>query len=152
MTGRADRAADQRELVITRLFDAPRSVVWRAWTDPEQVKSWGPRGFTTTEREMEFRPGGAWHAVMVSPEGQRLRQHGVVQEVVQLERLVFTFIWDDHPEEEMLVSVSFVDRGQRTEMVFRQTGFSSDASRDGHRGGWNEAFDQLAETLAVTTR
>jgi uncharacterized protein YndB with AHSA1/START domain len=72
--------------------------------------------------------------------------------VVQFERLVFTFVWDDHPEEEMLVSVSFAERGRQTEMVFRQTGFSSDASHDGHRGGWNEAFDQLAETVASAAR
>ncbi|MDB4883417.1 MAG: polyketide cyclase [Gemmatimonadetes bacterium] len=144
-------AASERELVITRMLDAPRELVWRAWTDSEQVKQWGPKGFTTPEREMEFRPGGAWHAVMISPDGKRYRQHGVVREVVPMERLVFTFIWDETPDVEMLVSVSFADRGRKTEMVFRQTGFPSDESRDGHVGGWNEAFDRLAEVIASAT-
>ena len=148
----APSVGDERELVITRVFDAPRSIVWKAWTDPEQVRAWGPRGFTTPEREMEFRPGGAWHAVMISPEGRTFRQHGVVREVVPLERLVFTFIWDDSPDVEMLVSVTFADRGAQTEMVFRQTGLVSDASRDGHAGGWNEAFDGLTDVIAASPR
>ncbi|MEO6527663.1 MAG: SRPBCC domain-containing protein [Gemmatimonadaceae bacterium] len=151
MTTEQQPRAAVRELVITRLFDAPRELVWRAWTDSEQAKQWGPKGFTTPEREMEFRPGGAWHAVMISPQGERFRQHGVVREVVPMERLVFTFIWDESPAIEMLVSVSFADRGRNTEMVFRQTGFTSDGSRDGHEGGWTEAFDRLGEVIAKST-
>ena len=135
--------SDERDLVITRLFDAPRALVWRAWTDAEHAKAWGPKGFTTTVREMEFRPGGAWRAVMTSPEGKEYRQHGTVREVVPEERLAFTFMWDDHPEEVTLVTVSFADRGSRTEMTFRQSGFLSVESRDGHAGGWGEAFDRL---------
>jgi uncharacterized protein YndB with AHSA1/START domain len=135
------------ELVITRVFDAPRELVWRAWSEREHATQWGPRGFTTPEREMDLRPGGAWHARMISPDGKEYRQHGTVLDVVPLERLVFTFVWDASPEEEMLITVTLADRGERTEMTFRQTGFHTVASRDGHEGGWNEAFDALAEVV-----
>jgi uncharacterized protein YndB with AHSA1/START domain len=72
-----------------------------------------------------------------------------VQEVVPPERLAFTFAWDDAPEEARLVTVTFAERGGRTEMLFRQTGFHSTESRDGHRGGWNEAFGEFAGVLAT---
>jgi len=140
------------ELVITRVFDAPRELVWQAWNDPEHAKRWGPAGFTTPVREFDARPGGLWRAVMVSPDGVEYRQHGVVHEVVPPERLSFSFIWDAEPDEEMFVEVTFAEQGARTRMTFRQTGFSSVGSRDGHEGGWTEAFDALAtvvQTLAV---
>jgi uncharacterized protein YndB with AHSA1/START domain len=147
MTARMSGTDTGRELVIRRTFDAPRELVWRAWNDPEHAKRWGPKGFTTPEREMDLRPGGAWRAMMVSPDGKPYRQHGVVREVVPPERLAFTFIWDDEPDVEMLVTVTFAERGGMTEMTFRQTGFPSAASRDGHEGGWTEAFDRLTEVV-----
>jgi uncharacterized protein YndB with AHSA1/START domain len=140
--------AQAPELVIVRTFDAPLDLVWRAWSEREHATQWGPKGFTTPEREMDLRPGGAWHARMISPEGREYRQHGVVLDVVPRERLVFTFVWDESPDEEMLITVTFVARGARTEMTFRQTGFVTVASRDGHRGGWNEAFDALAALVS----
>ncbi len=136
-------AADPIELVITRTFDAPRALVWKMWTDPEHAKQWGPKGFTTPVREMGSRPGDPWRAIMISPEGKEYRQHGVLREIVPPERLSFTFVWDEFPSEEMLVTVSFVERAKKTEMTFRQTGLKSVESRDGHRGGWTEAFDSL---------
>jgi uncharacterized protein YndB with AHSA1/START domain len=149
MTARTSKADTGRELVIRRTFDAPRDLVWQAWNDREHARQWGPKGFTTPEREMDLRPGGLWHALMISPDGKPYRQHGVVREVVPPERLAFTFIWDEEPDVEMLVTVTFAERGGKTEMTFRQTGFPSAGSRDGHRGGWNEAFDRLAEHLAT---
>jgi uncharacterized protein YndB with AHSA1/START domain len=138
---------EQLELLITRTFDAPLDVVWMAWTGAEHARAWGPKGFTTPEREMEFFKGGKWYALMISPDGKEFRQHGIVQEVIPRERLAFTFMWDEHPDEQMLVEINFAARGDKTEMVFRQTGFNSEGSRDGHRGGWNEAFDNLAAHL-----
>jgi len=143
------RTGGGHELVITRTFDAPRDLVWQAWTDRAHATQWGPKGFTTPEREMDLHPGGVWHAVMISPEGKEYRQHGVVQEVVAPERLVFTFIWDETPDEEMLITVTFAERGGKTQMTFRQTGLATVASRDGHERGWNEAFDQLGELLTM---
>jgi uncharacterized protein YndB with AHSA1/START domain len=148
MTASMNCTETAHELVIVRTFDAPRDLVWRAWTEREHATKWGPKGFTTPEREMDLRPGGQWHALMISPDGAEYRQHGVVREVVPPERMAFTFIWDDSPDVEMLVTVTFAERGGKTEMTFRQTGLPSDASRDGHRGGWTEAFDRLAEHLA----
>ena len=137
------------ELVIRRVFDAPRALVWRAWSEREYATKWGPKGFTTPEREMDLRPGGAWHARMISPEGKEYRQHGIVLEVVPEERLAFTFIWDETPDVEMTVTVTFADRGNQTEMTFVQTGFDSIGSRDSHEGGWNEAFDELTAVIAA---
>jgi uncharacterized protein YndB with AHSA1/START domain len=151
MTASSRRTDPRHELVIRRTFDAPRALVWKAWTDRAHATQWGPKGFTTPEREMDLRPGGAWHAVMISPDGQEYRQHGVVQEVVAPERLVFTFIWDATPDNEMLITVTLAESGGQTEMTFRQTGLETVASRDGHEGGWNEAFDQLGEVVATLT-
>ncbi|HET6778557.1 MAG TPA: SRPBCC domain-containing protein [Gemmatimonadales bacterium] len=135
------------ELVIKRTFDAPRELVWRAWNDAEHAKQWGPKGFTTPVREMDLRPGGAWRALMIAPDGTQYRQHGIVREVMAPERLAFTFIWDDDPAVEMLIAVTFTERDGKTDMIFRQTGLPSADSRDGHRGGWTEAFDRLAEVI-----
>ena len=135
------------ELVIRRVFDAPRALVWRAWSEREFATQWGPKGFTTPEREMDLRPGGLWHARMIAPDRKEYRQHGVVLEVIPLERLSFTFIWDETPDVEMTITVTLADLGERTEMTFVQTGFDSLASRDGHEGGWNEAFDELTAVV-----
>lgn len=149
MTARGRAPDVETELVIVRTFDAPRELVWRAWNDPVLARQWGPKGFTTPEREFDARPGGRWHARMISPEGREYRQHGTVREVVPPERMSFTFIWDDTPDIEMLVTVTFVERGGKTEMTFRQAGFSSIASRDGHEVGWTEAFDRLEDVVAA---
>ena len=118
---------DELELLITRVFDAPRARVWQAWADPEQMKQWSaPRGFT----------------IPVSD---------VYREVIEPERMVFTHAWDDQngkPGPETLVTVTFIERGGKTEMNFRQTGFDSAGERDGHAGGWSECFDRLDEILA----
>lgn len=139
------------DLVITRIFDAPRALVWQAWTDPKHAKAWGPKGFTTPVLEMDFTPGGAWRSVMVSPEGREYAQHGEVREVVPEEKLSFTSVWDDHPDEVTLVTITFTERGSRTEMHFRQSGFLDATSRDSHNGGWNEAFDALVEVVSRLT-
>jgi len=142
----------ERELVITRVFDARRELVWKAWTEPERVLQWlGPKEFTAIEFEMDRRPGGAWHSRMRSPEGTEHSNRGVVREVVEPERLVFTFAWDDEdgkPGREMLITITFAENGDRTEMTFHQTVFESVEDRDGHQGGWSESFDKLAAYLA----
>jgi uncharacterized protein YndB with AHSA1/START domain len=80
-----------REIVITRVFDAPREMVWEAWTDPKQVVQWwGPRGFTTTIQEMEVRPGGVWRQVMRGPDGTEYPNKSVFIEVVKPERIVLS--------------------------------------------------------------
>jgi uncharacterized protein YndB with AHSA1/START domain len=144
--------AAERELVIARVFDAPRELVFKAWTDPRHAKNWwGPRDYPATLLVMDVRPGGAWRNCLQSTEtGEELWQHGVFREVIPPERLVFTFVWEEEGERglETLVTVTFAEEGGKTRMTFRQTPFQSDGERDGHRGGWTSTFDRLDERLA----
>ncbi|MGE3149777.1 MAG: SRPBCC domain-containing protein, partial [Pseudorhodoplanes sp.] len=95
-------AAQDRALVITRLFDAPRSLVFAAWTDPRHVaKWWGPRDYPAAAMQVEARPGGRWSGVLRHESGTELRLGGVYHEVLPPERLVFTFSWDEEGERGM---------------------------------------------------
>ena len=140
------------DLTITRVFDAPRELVFKAWTDAGQGNQWSaPRRFTVAAFENELRPGGTWRLGMRSPEGEELWVGGVYREIVRPERLVMTHAWqglDGTPGHETLITVTLAANGGRTEMTFRQTGFDSVAERDGHRDGWSECFDRLDEQLA----
>lgn len=144
--------ATARELVITRVFDAPRELVFECWTDPGHLaKWWGPTGFTAPSVTADVTEGGAWRTCLRDADGVEYWSGGVYLEVVPPERLVFSFSWDgdgQQPTEDTLVTVTFVDRGGTTEMTFHQSGFDTDASRDGHGGGWRECFADLATYLA----
>ena len=148
---RGDPVAD-RTLVITREFAAPRRLVFKAWTDPAHAARWGgPRGYTATSVTGDLRPGGRWRTCLRRDEdGKELWQGGIYREVVEPERLVFTFAWDQDdgsPGHETLVTVTFAEQGEWTRMTFRQAVFATEESCAGHRGGWNSAFDRLAEAL-----
>lgn len=140
------------DLAITRVFDAPRELVFKAWTDSAHGNEWSaPRGFTVAAFEADLRPGGAWRLRMRTPEGKELRVGGVYREIVAPERIVSTHAWqnpDGTSGHETLMTVALAARGDRTEMTFRQTGFESVEDRDGHREGWSECFDRLEEQLA----
>jgi uncharacterized protein YndB with AHSA1/START domain len=142
----------ERDLVITRVFDAPRELVWKAWTDPSRAMAWwGPRQYPATSMEMDARVGGKWRMCLTGVEdGRALWQHGVFQEVDEPERLVFTFVWEEEGERgvENIVSIEFEDRDGQTLMTFRQTPFLSAGERDGHTGGWSSTFDRLDDYLA----
>lgn len=144
-------ASSELELMMTRVFDAPRTLVFKAWT--EQMAQWSaPRGFVLTHNEGEARPGCAWRSCMRSPEGQDLWLSGVYREVIENELLVFTHAWDGpdgKPGHETVVTVKLEDYQGKTRMSFHQAFFSSVASRDGHRGGWGECFELLEELLAA---
>src|ERR1700733_13330918 len=80
-----------REIIMTRIFDAPRELVFEMWTDPKRLAHWwGPRGFTPTIQEMDVRPGGSWKMIMHGPDGVDYPNHSVFVEVVKPERLVYT--------------------------------------------------------------
>ncbi len=80
-----------REIVISRVFDAPRELVWEAWTNPKHVAQWwGPTGFSTTIEEMDVRPGGVWKQIMRGPDGTEFPNQSVFKEVVKPERIVFS--------------------------------------------------------------
>ena len=142
------------DLVITRLVDAPRDVVFNAWTNPAlAIQLWGPKDFVITELELDPRPGGAWHARMRSPQGDEYPQSGVMRDVVPFEHIAFTFVWEDEPADESLVEVTFADRGDtKTEFTFHQSPFKSAELRDSHRDGWNECFDRLDAFLTSNRR
>jgi uncharacterized protein YndB with AHSA1/START domain len=109
-----------QERAITYLFDLPREDVFKAWTERDRaVRWWGPKGFTTPSLEIDLRPGGAWRGTMRSRDGTNYHHHGVFHEIVEPERLVFTFIWDHQPDDEELVTVTFGERDGKTEMTVR---------------------------------
>ncbi len=141
------------ELVITRVFDAPRSLVWKAWAEPERMACWaGPRGFTVTSCELGTRPGEAFRMTMRSPEGTEHRVRGVYHEIVEGERLVYTWAWVDangKAGHETLITVSFADEGDQTRLTLHQAIVYSMTARDDHRGGWDSSFDCLADYLAT---
>ena len=146
----ADTAA--AELFIRRIFDAPRRLVFEAWTDPEHLaRWWGPQGFAIIACKAEVRPGGAWHRTMRSPEGNVIRKHGAYREIVAPERLVFTYVSNDaegNPGPATLVTVTFADVGGKTRLTLRQTLFESVAARDAHHVGWTSCLQRFAEYLA----
>lgn len=142
-----------RELVITRIFDAPRRVVYKAWADPEQMVKWlGPKGFTGKIIKMDARPGGAYRFYMRDPEGGDHWQQGVFREIVEFERIVQTYAWADaagNPTRpETLLTVTFEDYGTKTKLTLRQAMFESVTARDMHRTGWTSTLDRLEEFLA----
>ena len=149
------------ELTITRVFDAPRELVWKAWTDPEMAMHWmGPRGFTATEFVVPHEVGEEWHMTMVgrvpaSQEPVTLRQHGRTLEMDPPRKLVYTFAWDNRacvglsesPFKENTITVLLEEKGNKTVMTFTQGPFVTEGERDGHNGGWNSAFDKFAEFM-----
>jgi uncharacterized protein YndB with AHSA1/START domain len=144
---KAEAPASEKRLEIVRIFDAPRSLVYEAWTMPEHLDKWSaPKGFTIPEASMEFIVGGKWYCHMRSPSGGDHRVHGVYREIVPNERLVMTHSWiseDPDSSAETVVTVIFEDVGKKTKMTFLQEGFTSVAERDGHAEGWSECFDLL---------
>jgi len=143
-----------RELVITRIFDAPRSLVFKAWTEPERQIQWlGPRGFSGKILQSAKRPGDAYRYYMRDPQGGDHWQQGILREMVEPERLVFTYVWANQQGQptrpETLVTLTFEDVGGKTRLTLRQGIFESVSARDDHRGGWNSSLDRLGDALAA---
>jgi len=150
-TANANQEMAQHELVITRTFDAPRALVFRAWTQPEHMVRWlGPRDFTAPSCKMDFRPGGAYRACICAPDGKEYWMRGIYREIVEPERLVFTFSWEEEGERgrDTIISVTFGEQGGKTRMTFRQAFFETIENRDSHLEGWSECLERLAQYLA----
>ncbi len=140
-------------ITITRVFDAPRELVFKAWTEPEQFPRWfGPRDSEVpmSTVSMDVRPGGAWRATMFAgPDRHEIQWKGVYHEVVEPERLVFTL--SDQPDGEgEVVTVMLADLGDNTtEMVFHQGGGHLSAEEYARaRQGWSTFFERMAAHLA----
>jgi uncharacterized protein YndB with AHSA1/START domain len=148
----AAAAASDLELLITREFDAPRSMVFRAWTQPEHLmRWWGPRGFTLPSCQLDLRPGGAYRFHMRGSAGDDHWTQGVFREVVEPERIVMAGSWADaagNPTSpETVTTVSFEDLGAKTRLTLHQAVFESVTARDAHRNGWTSSLERLAEYL-----
>jgi uncharacterized protein YndB with AHSA1/START domain len=142
------------ELTISRTLDAPVDLVFRMWTDGEHLRNWCcPTGMTIPFSEGDIRPGGAFRSCMRAPDGAEYWLRGTYREIVPNERLVFTHAWLDeagNPKHETVVTVTFAESGDgSTRLTLHQSFFLTGASRDGHRDGWNETFDNLAEYLST---
>lgn len=144
-----------REIVITRVFDAPRELAWLAMTDPSHVVQWwGPHGFTTTIQEMDVRPGGVWTHVMHGPDGIDYPNHSVFQEVVYPERIVFAHggARPGGPEAAFVATWTFEAVEGKTRVTMRMV-FPSAAQRDivvkeyGAIEGGKQTFERLGEHL-----
>jgi uncharacterized protein YndB with AHSA1/START domain len=141
--------ASDRELIVTRIFDAPRALVFEAWTTPEHlVHWWGPKGYTLPFCEVDFRPGGAYRFCMRSAEGNDLWVRGVYREIVVPERIVWTSLREEEPGSDKLMTIVFEDEGKKTRVTVRQAPFKSVADRDDAVRGWTTSLERLAEHLA----
>ena len=147
---------NERTVVITRVFDAPRELVWKAWTDPRHVAQWwGPQGFTNPVCEMDVRPGGALRIVMRAPDGAEHPMRGVFREILEPERLVFTAVAEDEngsPLLEALTTVTFAEQGGKTKLNVhaRAVGLAVVAERmlEGMQAGWTQSLERLEAHLA----
>lgn len=151
MAAKAEPARDERVLLVSRLLDAPRPLVFRVWTDPLHLaRWWGPEGFTLLACEADVRPGGTWLRRMRAPSGSLHVKRGVYREIVPPERLVFTYA-DEEVDgglgHETVVTISLVEEGPRTRLTLRQELFRTVEARDSHLGGWSGALRRLADYL-----
>lgn len=152
-------------LVITRVFDAPVELVWRAWTESEHLMQWwGPEHFTAPVCTIDFRVGGKYHYCMRSPEGQDFWNAGFFREIVPYQRIVYTDSFadaegnlvssahygmgDDLPME-MIVILTFEDVDGKTRLTLTQQGLPAGEFADMSVAGWNQSLDKLAASLKV---
>jgi uncharacterized protein YndB with AHSA1/START domain len=151
---------ESREIVITRIFQAPQ-LVWDAWTQPQHVVQWwGPRGFNTRVNELDLRPGGVWRYVMVGPDGAEYPVKGVFREVVPPQRFVTTDEFDEefeHPAagdlpKGIVLTATFDDLGGKTRVTLRIVHATAEDRRRHEKmgvvAGWNSSFECLDEHLA----
>lgn len=146
----------ERELVLERIFDAPREKVYRAWTEPKLLKQWFvPRPWTISGVALDVRPGGSNLIVMRDPDGNDHPNRGVYLEVVENEKLVFTdaftSAWEPSEKPFMLAVIAFEDVGGKTRYTARARHWTVD-DREAHEKmgfhqGWGQCADQLAELL-----
>jgi len=147
-----------REIVITRLINAPRELVYEVWTKPEHVQNWwGPNGFTITNHEMEVKPGGVWRFMMHGPNGMNFPERIVFNEVVKPERLAYTHGSDDPNDPNVFeTTVTFEKQGNKTLLTMKAI-FPTAEERErvvkeyGALEGGKQTINKLEEYLAKLT-
>jgi uncharacterized protein YndB with AHSA1/START domain len=156
-------APPERGLVITRIFDARRELVWKAWAEPEHLMCWRrPKNFTSPFCKADFRVGGVYLFCVRSPEGYDFWSAGVYREIVEPERIVYTHSFADEKGNpvpashykmpgdwpaETLVTVMFEEHQGKTKLSLRQIGIPSGVMGELAAAGWNESLDKLTESL-----
>ena len=147
-----------RELVITRTFDAPRELVWKTWTDPKHVAQWwGPKDFTNPVCELDVRPGGAILIHMRGPDGVVYPMKGEFNEIVPPERLVMTngAVEDEagNPQLVVVTTVTFAEHEGKTTLtmqaVVTKAAPEAEGALAGMEEGWNQSLDRLANYVAT---
>jgi len=162
-------ASEDREFVITRVFDAPRDLVWKAWTEPERLMHWwGPKGFTMRVGTLDFRPGGVFHYCMRSPNGHDTWGKFVYREIVAPERIIFINSFADAEGNsvrnpfsptwplEILNTLTLSEHEGKTTLTLRGAPHNAteaerktfDDAHDSVQKGFTGTLDQLAEYLA----
>ncbi len=143
-------------ITITRVFDAPRELVFKAYTDPALLPQWwGPRRYTTTVEKMEVRPGGIWRFIQREAQGgissEQFGFHGVYHEVKSPERLVYTFEFEGMPGHVSLETVTFEDLGGKTKVtdlvVFQTVEDRDGMVQSGMKSGTVESHERFEELL-----
>jgi uncharacterized protein YndB with AHSA1/START domain len=145
--------ADKKQIVGTRVFDAPRELVFKVMTDPKLIPEWwGPRRLTTTVDQMDFRPGGVWRYVQRDAQGHEFAFNGVYREITPPERLVYTFEFEEIRGHELLDTVTFEDYAGKTRMTeimqFQSIEDLEGMVQSGMEEGGIETNERLDELLA----
>ena len=151
-----DREA--REIRMERIFDAPRELVWKVWTNPDLIpKWWGPKTLVTTVDEMDLRPGGRWRFLQRDPNGMEYAFNGVYREIVPPERIVATFNFEPiGPGHELVEVVTFEEQDGKTKMtskaLYNTIEDLEGMLKSGMEEGANETMDRFAELLITKNR
>ncbi len=160
-----DVASEQERMVVTRIFDAPRELVWKAWTDQKYVMQWwGPKGFTAPVCRMDFRVGGKFLCCMRAPDGQEFWNGGEYHEIVLHEKIVLSMYFADAQgnkveaaeyglEHEVIEDtcdvVTFEDFGEgQTKLTFTGNETMENAIKSGQVEGYNQIFEKFAAVIA----
>jgi uncharacterized protein YndB with AHSA1/START domain len=142
-------SGDDATLVITRLFDAPAARVFDAWLNREEWAAWiGPEGVKCDVPLLEPRVGGRYRVTMRMPGGQVIPIAGVFRVIDKPRALALTWGWEGDPSRDSLVTLTFKQKGEATELTLRQEGLGTVANRDDHGRGWNSALNKLVAYLA----
>ncbi|WP_119419385.1 SRPBCC domain-containing protein [Desertibaculum subflavum] len=145
-------AEKQSALSLTRVFDAPRALVFRLWSEPAHLaRWWGPQGFAVKSVEMDFRVGGAWKVCLHADAGFDFWMGGEYREIRAPERLVFTFKWEaahGKPKLDTVATITLTEQGGKTRLDLHQAPFQALDARAAHQGGWGDTLDRLAAYLA----
>ncbi|OGF51688.1 MAG: ATPase [Candidatus Firestonebacteria bacterium GWA2_43_8] len=158
-----DNSIDSKELIITRVFNFPRSLVWKAWSMPEMLKKWwGPKDYTCPVCKIDFRVGGKYLSCMRSPEGKDYWSTGIYRQIVPIKIIVMTDSFADEKGNvvpasyygmqgefplELQVTVIFEDKGTKTVMTLQHLGLPGGKMTETTGDGWNQSFDKLEKVL-----